>query len=176
LEADIQPNENNMKGLFNPAKINTVWALLAVLVLAVLVIYQVFMNRTSSDIERYIGFGGGIGLCVLMVILIYKFIIKNPHVVQANGSGVSQAVDISKTFQQVDFVSVLSEMEEKKKSLINQENWDELQKIQNLYQNLVDFSKQLHPERDTGSLRDVRQMDLAKANRLLTDLLTRIRK
>lgn len=165
-----------MKGLFNPANINTVWALLAGVVLAAVFMFQVFMKQTDSDLERYIAFGSGIGLCVLIVILIYKFINKNPQVVQANGNGDARAVAFSNTFQQVDFVSVLSELEEKKKTLIEQENWDELQKLQILFQNLADIWKQIHPDGDSRTLKDVGQRDLDKANRLLTDLLTRIRK
>lgn len=165
-----------MKGLFNPAKINTVWALFAVVVLAAVVMFQVFIKQTDSDVARYVAYVFGIGLCVLIVILIYKFINKNPQVVRASGNGDVLANDYSRTFQQVDIVSVLSEVEERKKNLIEQENWGELQKIQILFQNLVEVSKQLNPDGNSRSLRDTRQLDLDKANRLLSELLTRIRK
>lgn len=162
----------------NLHKVNNVWALLAVIAAGGVAIFIYAIRSVNYKSIGIVALILTIGLLLLIVALLFKFIDKNPDLVQVQGKGKEDdhASDFTNTFQQVDIDSILSLLEERKKILITEEKWGELQLLELLIQRLMGASNRQYPDCASKSLREDRYKNLDRANSLLTDLLTQIRK
>ena len=123
----------------NLDKVNNVWALLAVIAAGDVAICIYAIRPESPKNIGIVALILTIGLLLLIVALIFKFIDKNPHLVRVIGKEDVHTSEFTNTFQQVDIDSVLSELEVRKMILIREEKWGELQNLELLFQNLKRF-------------------------------------
>ncbi len=165
-----------MKNIFNPGTIKTFYGLMAVILLVIQVVCITWMTKSDSTSELLISGGISVGLLVFIVFKVFKFLTDNTGVIRISDVVPNQTEVLRNSFQSVELFNLVSSLEQLKRTFIQNENWDALQKLDSVLVTLREL------EENTGTHKPSRiniadpQLELNRANRQLADLLTQIRK